>query len=57
MNYQKLKSDLEEVLDALQNPDTDIDEALKLHEKGQKLLKQLEAYLSDVETKISSKKP
>ena len=55
MNYQKLKAEFEEVLDSLQNPDTDIDEALKLHAKGQKLLAKLEVYLKEVETKINDK--
>lgn len=50
--YKQLKNELEKVLDRLQDPQTDIDEALRLHEEGKKLIDQLEAYLDDVEQKV-----
>jgi exodeoxyribonuclease VII small subunit len=51
--YQELKNELGAVLEQLQNEDTDIDQAVELHKKGQKLIKELESYLGaiDKETK------
>lgn len=45
LTYRQLKDQLDEVLNKLQHEDTDIDEALILHKKGQELLKELEVYL------------
>lgn len=50
--YQELKDELEAVLAQLQHEDTDIDEAVELHKKGQKILKQLEEYLGEVDKGI-----
>jgi exodeoxyribonuclease VII small subunit len=43
---------LDEILSAIQQPDVTIDEALKLFERGQKLLIELETYLKSAENKI-----
>ncbi len=48
--YKELKQELDEVIDSLTAPDIDIDEAIKLQQKGQKLIDQLKAYLSQLET-------
>lgn len=54
--YQKLKAELEEVLTKLESEETDVDEAILLYEKGQKLAAQLEAYLKKTEAKIKKLK-
>lgn len=50
--YQELKEQLDTILDRLQDPATEIDDAIKLHETGKKLLAELEAYLEQAEQKI-----
>lgn len=50
--YQELKEQLDTVLDRLQDPATEIDDAIKLHETGKKLLTELETYLEQAEQKI-----
>ena len=52
-SYRDLKAQLDEVLVKLQAEDIDIDEAIKLHDQGQELIKQLEVYLGSVSDKIS----
>ena len=52
LNYGEIKNKLDEVIAKMQDTDTDLDQALKLHEDGKKLVKQLESYLKDVEKKI-----
>lgn len=47
-SYQELKLELDTILVRMQHEDTDIDEAIELHKKGQILLEKLTAYLSDV---------
>ncbi|HUC88069.1 MAG TPA: exodeoxyribonuclease VII small subunit [Candidatus Binatia bacterium] len=56
-NYNLLSAELEAVLVALQSPDTDIDQALELYERGQKVLAELELYLKTTENKILKIKP
>ncbi len=51
-DYKTLSAELDAVLVSLQSPDTNIDEAMKLYEKGQKLIAELEAYLKSAENKI-----
>jgi exodeoxyribonuclease VII small subunit len=51
-NYQQISRELDEILSAIQQPDVTIDEALKLFERGQKLLIELETYLKSAENKI-----
>lgn len=54
MTYTQLKAELDEVLIKLQDPSTDLDEAVKLHESGKKLLKKLEAYIDKAEVSIKA---
>ncbi|HUD81663.1 MAG TPA: exodeoxyribonuclease VII small subunit [Patescibacteria group bacterium] len=44
-NYAELNDELENILTELQNPSTDIDQALILYKRGQELIKQLQVYL------------
>lgn len=52
VNYQKLKTELDEVMAALQQDDLDVDEALELYKKGLELVQTLEAYLKTAENKV-----
>ncbi len=55
-NYQHLNQELEEVLDKLQAGDLDIDEALKLYERGQEIVDKLQTYLKQAENKVTKVK-
>jgi exodeoxyribonuclease VII small subunit len=52
-DYQKASSELEKILDDLQDSDIDIAAATKLHAKGLTLIEQLETYLKQAEVEIS----
>lgn len=52
-SYQALKQALDAILVRLQHEDTDVDEAVKLHAEGQKILSQLDAYLKAVSKKTN----
>lgn len=43
--YQDLKIELDEVLSDLQHEDTDIDKAIELHKRAQKIILEIEKYL------------
>jgi len=51
--YQTLSAELDGVLAALQQPDIQVDEAVRLYEQGQKLVKQLEALVAQAENKLT----
>ncbi len=51
--YQELNSELENILVKLQSDSLDIDEAVKLHERGTIIVKELEAYLKNAENKVA----
>lgn len=53
LDYRKLSSELEKIVDDLQTADLDIDEAVKCYERGLKIVKDLEAYLKTAENKVS----
>lgn len=52
-SYKTLKDKLDVLIAKLQDPSIDLDEALKLHKEGKKLIVQLENYLKDVEQKVA----
>lgn len=54
VSYQDLKQELEQVLDELQREETDLDKATQLHTKAQELVKQLEAYIEEVEKSLQA---
>lgn len=54
--YQTLHAQLETVLAKLQDPELEVDEAIKLYEQGAKLVAQLEAYLQKAENKLTKLK-
>ena len=51
-DYQTLSVSLEEILAKLQNPDVQVDEALKLYEQGLAIIAKLENYLERAENTI-----
>lgn len=53
VNYQTLREELDIVLDKIQSDTVDVDEAIRLYEKGIKLAKQLEEYLDKAQNKIT----
>ena len=54
--FRELSDQLEDVLAQLQADDLDVDEALRLHEQGTKLLIQLEKRLEAAEHKVKTLK-
>jgi exodeoxyribonuclease VII small subunit len=51
--YRELKQALDQVMAELQSDDLDVDEALKLYQKGLELVGQLEHYLKTAETTLT----
>lgn len=51
-DYQTLNRELEEILDKLQQPGIQVDEAVVLYEKGLALVRALEKQLGEAENKI-----
>lgn len=52
LDYQTLNNELDEVLRELQRPDIAVDEAVKLYEKGMKLIDQLTHHVEQAENKL-----
>lgn len=55
-NYSALSIELGDILAELQQPGIQIDEAIKMYEKGIKLIGQLEEHLKNAENKIEQLK-
>ncbi len=56
IDYKKLNNELDNILNELQSADLDIDESIKLYEKGMKLIDKLQAYLKGAENKVNKVK-
>lgn len=56
INYKELSAELDTILAQLQTDDFDIDEALKLYERGIVISKQLETYLKKAENTVTKLK-
>jgi exodeoxyribonuclease VII small subunit len=56
IDYQALKSELDGIMQALQQEDLDVDQALKHYERGLELVKILENYLKTAENRVSELK-
>lgn len=54
LDYQQLQSRLDAVLEQLQSPDVQLDEALKLYEEGLRLTQQLEAHIQQAQNTITT---
>ena len=55
-NYQEKSQQLDNIIASLQNPDDDIDSAIKNYENGKKIIKEIEEYLTKAENKIKKLK-
>lgn len=51
-NYQKTRAELDELLVWFESSDISVDEAIQKFQRAEKLLGDLEAYLSDTQAKI-----
>lgn len=52
-SYQKLREELEDVIDAIQQEDLDVDKAVELYKRGLELVRCLERYLQAAENTVS----
>lgn len=52
-DYKTLRRELDDVLESLDSDVVDVDETVRLYEKGIKLVKELEDYLKSAENKIN----
>ena len=52
-DYKSLNAELDELLASLQSADLDVDEAVKLYERGAVLTKELEVHLKTAKNKVS----
>lgn len=55
-DYQALSRELDEIIAQLQSPDIDIDEAVRLYDRGMAIAKELDTYLKTAEIKITKLK-
>lgn len=53
LNFEETMKELEEVVQALENGELNLDESIKEFEKGMKLSKDASKYLEDAERKIT----
>jgi exodeoxyribonuclease VII small subunit len=51
--YRELMEELETVMQALQEGDLDVDVAIEHYEKGMRLTKEIEAYLTNAENSLT----
>ena len=56
VNYAALSNELDAIMAKLQADGLDVDEALKLYERGLEVVKQLENYLKTAENKVTKLK-
>jgi exodeoxyribonuclease VII small subunit len=56
VDYQALKTELDGIMQALQQEDLDVDQALKHYERGLLLVKTLENYLKTAENQVQELK-
>ncbi len=52
IDYTALKTELDNLLQALQSGELELDEAIATHKRGQDIINQLEAYLKTAQNKI-----
>lgn len=54
--YKQLQAELDEVMTMIQAEELDVEEAIKLYEQGEKLIRELETYLKTAENTIKKLK-
>lgn len=52
LNYQKARLELDQIIGKLQDGEADIDEAVKLYQRGSEIIKELQAYLKHAENTV-----
>lgn len=52
LNFEEKLKRLDEIVNAISNKDSSIDDSLKLYEEGNKIIKELEKALKDAEESI-----
>lgn len=52
--YASLKEELNQILDQLQAPGTDIDKSIELYKQGQKLVNELQKYLDNAKNQVKT---
>lgn len=52
VNYEQLKTELDEVMSSLQQEDLDVDKAVELYKRGLELVQALETYLKTAENTV-----
>lgn len=55
-DYKTLSSELDDILSKLQASEFDVDESVKLYERGMTIVKELEAYLKKAENTVTKVK-
>lgn len=53
INYKKLNTELDKIIEALQADDLDIDEVLSAYQRGAEIIEQLQTYLKQAQNKVS----
>jgi len=53
ISYRAMQSELDDILVRLQAEDIELDQAIALHDKGQKLADEIEEYLKKAENTIT----
>lgn len=56
VNYEELKSELDDIMLALQQEDLDVDKAIEYYQRGLELVQSLEKYLKTAENRITELK-
>lgn len=52
IDYQELSNELDRIIASLQANDIPIDEAIKLHGRGEQIIKELQLYLTQAENTV-----
>lgn len=53
-DFRALNDELEQIMDKFQADDIDVDKAIGLYERAQKIIEELEVYLKGAENKIKT---
>lgn len=55
-DYKKLSAELDSILEELQTADIDVDESMRLYQRGMTVARELEKYVQTAENKITKLK-
>ncbi|HJJ42507.1 MAG TPA: exodeoxyribonuclease VII small subunit [Methanocorpusculum sp.] len=57
LSYEEMITELKEIAKKLDNPDTNVEDAVKLHKRGMELIAKCEAFLAQAELTITELHP